>query len=251
MLLITPQLASKDCQNLSKVAIALGWSVHQNDVWYVPERLKNEVGAVVGTEVFCGFVADQMNWGLLSNPIDWLTFLPEEYVSRKITTMTAGEVRKSTTENFVKSLSKTWSTLPRVFQPGKFPEYIPNEAPVLVSDVLQHTSKYRCFVKDRKVIAGSCYWLKTRQMETAKQSAEIGLAKNYHNNYDDVVMFVDTMLQDDRVPCVAACVIDVMRFDKDKYAVIDSSPAYTTEPYGCELVAVLDAVKTSSIPRKN
>jgi hypothetical protein len=251
MLLITSLMADKDTRSIASVAQALGWSVC-NDGWHIPERLKGEQGAAFGTKIFVEQVANQMGWRIIANPEDWTARLPEEYVSRKIGVIPTNEARKIIEPKFMKTIGKEWYFESRIFELGEeLPPYVLGEVPVLVSDVLRYTSKYRCFIKNRKVITSCCYYLRTKQMENASMVSELNLPKNYVNNYDDVVLFVDRMLQDDRVECVQACAIDVCRFDKDKYAVIGSSSACTTAPIGCELTAVFDAVKTTCVPRAN
>lgn len=250
MLLIVPQVASQVNKNLAEVATALGWSI-SNEGWNVSHRLRGETGAVIGGRVYSENVAKQMEWELLSNSADWLTLLPEEYTARKVSVLTVAQFRALNETKFVKQTDPFWWFKSQAYEPGTFSKYIPDDTKVLVSDVLRYTSKYRAFVKDRKVIASCCYWLHTRQMEIAKQTAEYNLPKNYTNNCDDVVRFIDTVLRDDRVPCVKACAIDAVRYDKDKYAILKSKPAHSANPYGCELVAALDAIKSSCIPRKN
>lgn len=243
MLFITTPEARPEVKTLITAAQALKWSIF-NDGWRVPDRLREERGAVYGGKIFCDTIADQMNWKIVRNPSNWLATLPEEYVSRKITLMNVAEARKITNQIFVKPTIETWFKADKSLG-TEIPKSWLDDIPLLVSDVMKFTSEYRCVVKHRKVITACCYYLRDKTMESRNLQAEYDLAKNYYNNHDDVVRFVSKMLDDSRVECVDSCVIDVGRFDKDKYAVFNTKPANLAEMYGCEPVAMLDAIKSS------
>src|SRR5271165_4242709 len=220
MLLITTPNIKSEVRSLINTAQALGWSVY-SDGWRIPDRIKGSVGAVYGEWLFCETIADQMNWKLERNPLNWLTTLPIEYVNREIIFSNLEYARTLTTEKFIKPADDK-VFIAKVYGSGKeLTTALDGNIPVLISDVMRFTSEYRCVIKNREVVSCSCYWLHTKQMQSAKQPAEFNLAKNYDNNFIDVVSFVNKMLKDDRVQCIKSCVIDVGRYDKDKYTVIE------------------------------
>jgi hypothetical protein len=246
MLLITTPNIKTEVRSLINTAQALGWSVY-SDSWRVPDRIKGSVGAVYGEWLFCETIAEQMNWKLVRNPLNWLAKLPQEYVSRNIIFTNLGEARLLETEKFIKPADDK-VFVSKVYGSGKeLPKTLDDNTPVLISDVMRFTSEYRCIVKNRKVISCSCYWLHTKAMQYSKQPAEFNLHKNYDNNFNDVVSFTNKMCQDDRVKCVDSCIIDLGRYDKDKYAVIEENPIYASGMYGCDPVAVLDGLKSVCI----
>jgi len=248
MLLITTPNIKSETRTLINTAQALGWSVY-SDSWRVPDYLKSKglVGAVYGEWLFCETIAEQMGWKLIRNPLNWLAKLPEEYVSRKVIFTNLGEARLVETEKFIKPADDKVFTA-KVYGSGKeLNSSLSDRVPVLISDVMSFTSEYRCVVKNREVISCSCYWLHTKQMQISKQPAEFNLTKNYQNNFNDVVSFTNKLLKDERVQCVDSFVIDLGRYDKDKYAIIEENPIYAAGIYGCDSVAVLDGLKSSCI----
>jgi hypothetical protein len=246
MLLITTPNIKPEVKSLITTAQALGWSVY-NDGWRVPDRVKYEKGAVYGEPLFCETIAEQMHWTLRRNPIDWLSTLPFEYISRNIVLTDLGVARKLTEEKFIKpATDKIFDA--KIYASGvDFPSSLDDDITVIMSDVMRFTSKYRCIVKNREVISECCYFLHTRPMQSNKLPEQFNLPQNYDNNHKDVITFVNKMLQDERVKCIDSFVIDVGRFDKDKYAVITDKPVHNTPIYGCDPVAVLDAIKTACV----
>lgn len=248
MLLITTPNIKPETRSLINTAEALGWTVY-SDSWRVPDYIKGKgwIGTVYGEWLFCETIAEQMNWKLIRNPLNWLADLPEEYVNRKIVFTNLGEAKLLETEKFIKPADdKVFPA--KIYASGKELSQLANDiTPVLISDVMRFTSEYRCVVKNREVISCSCYWLHTKQMQNSKQAAEFNLQKNYSNNFNDVVSFTNKMLKDERVQCVDSCVIDLGRYDKDKYAVIEDNPIYAAGMYGCDPVAVLDGLKSVCI----
>lgn len=247
MLLITTPNVRGEVKILGKAASALGWDTFCGG-WRIPEYLKNRIGAVYGEQFFCEAVAEQMNWTLLSNPLDWLVRLPEEYTQRKIDFMTLAEARHIKEKRFIKPADdKTFKAM--IYESGDELSKNPllDDVPTLVSDIMNFTSEYRCFIKNRKVISICCYSYKKIGMTDALIDKE----EHYHNNNDAVIEFVNKMFEDERVDCAPGAVIDVGRFKKDTYAVIESNPVWASGIYGCELVAALDAIKTACIANKN
>lgn len=243
MLLIVSPNYRDEIVLLTKTASALGWYIY-NGGWVIPPHLLKMRGAVYGERFFCEYVSEQMNWKLHSNPLDWLAKLPEGYVNRKITFSTLASARKITDKKFIKPADDK-AFLSAVYNSGNdLPENkILDDTPVLISDVMNFTSKYRCFIKDRAVVAECCYYLKSYNMK----EAEINKHSNYDNNSKAVIDFVNNMLKDQLVDCVRGTVIDVGRFKKDTYTVIGSNPVWTSDVYGCELTAVLDVIATACV----
>lgn len=240
-LILTPN-KQDDVIRLSQTAYALGWEIFDRG-WDIPKHILKSPGAVYGERIFCEVIAEQMGWKLISNATDWITTLPEEYVSRNIISTNLITARNITGEKFIAPcVGKCFEA--KVYASGA--ELITNkdydDVSVLVSDAMKFTSKYRCFVKNKKVISVCCYYYKDWNKEP-----EINTTANYNINSDAVVKFVNDMLANEKVDCVVSTCIDVGRFKKDTYAVISSKPPYMSGFYGCEIVAALDTIKTSCV----
>jgi hypothetical protein len=141
---------------------------------------------------------------------------------------------------FCKSVAKqmNWKLLAN---PSDWVSKLPEE--YASKEATTFTSKYRCFVKNRVVITACCYWKKSVKMT----EAELNKPENYINNHDAVIDFVDKMLTDKQIKCAPGTVIDVARFKKDTYTVIDSIAVWTSPIYGCDMAAVLDAISVACI----
>ena len=233
---------AKSSEKLSRAAKIVGYQSFEADhSWKMPDNIKHALGAVYGGDLFCESVADQMGWALISNPADWVVKLPKEYISRNIYAATVKDALEIPKEKkfFVKSPSKIFKA--RVCEGGlTFPTTVLNDHPVLISDFMNFTSEYKCFVKDKKVVSICCYkWLN-----------EFNTSAHYGKNNKEVVAFVNKLLADKRVECVSATVINVGKYGKLEdngggLAVIDSEPAYMSEIYGCEISASLDTIMSS------
>lgn len=240
MLLITTPNYRGEVSALAKTASALGWDVY-NGGWRIPAHLLHEPGAVYGEQFFCEAVADQMKWKLLSNPLDWLTKLPEEYTRRSITYTTLSEARKITERKFIKPADDKCFPA-KVYESGDELSKLSiiDTAAALISDVMTFTSEYRCFVKDRKITTACCYWYKHFGKEP-----EIDSPINYFANNDLVIEFANKFLEDTRIECAPSAVIDIARYKSDeglKFVVLESNPVYSSGLYGCEMVAALDSI---------
>lgn len=243
MLLIVSPNYRGEVALLAKTASALDWTIY-NGGWRIPQYLLKMPGAVYGEQFFCEAISEQMHWKLHTNPLDWLANLPEIYVNRKITFSNLAEARKITEKKFIKPADDK-AFISAIYNSGDdLPENkILDNVPVLISDIMNFTSEYRCFVKGRIVVAECCYYLKAHNMK----EAEINKQVNYDNNSKDVIDFVNNMLKDTRVDCAIGSVIDVGRFKKDTYAIIESNPVWASGVYGCELTAVLDTIAAACV----
>ena len=244
MLFVVPYTDEKDVSSIVNVARAMGWQIF-NEGWTIPERLRNLRGAAYGGEIFSNVIAKQMNWATVSNPMDWLVHLPFEYTNRQISVMTVSEARRLEEPKFIRSVDYRSMLKAGVLEGKDLPKELDGDTKMLVSDVMKFTSEYRLYVRNKTVVASCCYWLRSRPMVAANQEAEFNLPKNYDNNRDAIIGFVNGLLRDERVKCVDNCVINVARFDKDRYTVLNSKPAYAADPFGCELTAVFDVIKHS------
>jgi ATP-grasp domain-containing protein len=245
MLLILPPRTEDDGEfaRLAQTADCLGWSVHRSSFsWRIPQELLGQEGAVYGKSYFCQVIAEQMNWDLLANPIDWLTGLTEEYVRRTISISTLENARLLKEKRFVKPAEEDRFFPAGVYEDGsKLPaSTMFDDAPVLVSGTIPYATEWRCFVKDRVVVSASCY----------RMNKEFNQTHLWHWDANIAIDFVNKLLSDESVVCVPGVSIDVGRSKKGYLSIIESSPAWASDLYGCELVGTLDAIKASCVMRK-
>ena len=242
-LLITSPADNAENSTLIKTAKALRWEVFCNS-WKVPECLIGMDGAVSGEHLFCETIAEQMNWALSCEPIDYLLSLKEEYICRKLQILSLKEARGIEETKFFKSL------MGKIFQSGVYENakiFLPkidifDDYKILVSDPMNFTSQYRFFIRENEIVSSCCYSYK----DTSWEKHKINDSAYYSKNRDATISFVSEMLKSNPITRNSA-VIDIGRYKKDSYAVIDVKPAYTANIYGCESTASLDVIRKSCV----
>lgn len=185
--------------------------------------------------------AEQFGLTLLEPPIDWLPRLPDEYRLREVRLTTLPEVRQGTLPAFVKPPNDK-SFPARVYEcPIDLRLHYPDEAPVLVSEIVHWEKEFRCFVLDRTLRTFSVY---SRNGELQQE--------NYFLSTDaedaEVTEFVQTLLTDLRVELPRAIVIDVGVIEGRGWAVVELNAAWGSGTYGCDPDAVLDVLRFSAAP---
>jgi hypothetical protein len=243
MLLITTPNDYSKSEDLSSAATALGWEVYSPDeeCWMVPDNLKYHQPVIYGEPLFCRVISKQLGYSLIQHPPTWIVDLPKEYTSRNIEVMKFDEARKIKEPKFFKTIENDLC-LPKVYDNGSLLpklEYL-NDVDVIVSDPMNFKAKFRCFVKDRRVITTCCYAIN-----------DDNPYKQYYDYFiPDVIHFVNKMLADDRVKCANSIVIDVGRYKSGHTygtAVIKSQPVWSSYTYDCERAAILDALVASCV----
>jgi hypothetical protein len=112
--------ATDDSVAIWRICVANQWPVHRIQAWRVPEELRSCQNNIIiyGEPLFAEAVADQMELVLLEPAIDWLTTVPQKYLSRKIEFMTLGSARLLASPAFVKPADgKIFD--PKVYVTGK------------------------------------------------------------------------------------------------------------------------------------
>jgi len=239
MLLITTPNFTGDVVVIANAAEALGWSVHRaTRGWRIPDWLKDQEGAVYGEQIFCEVVAAQMNWTLAQNDKAWLANLDREHTGRQILFTNVRLARTMQSPKFI-SPADYRSFAGAIYKSGRYlpPSVVIDDEPVLVSDVVNFDSEYRTFIKDRSVVAASCYVYNGRPAEKA----------NWYYNTPLVIRYVNNLLSDEKIECVPGSVIDVGMFANGKMAVVKTKPAWKSAIHGCDYAAALDVIKDSVI----
>jgi hypothetical protein len=235
LFIITPNV-NDEILYLAKAAESIGYEVIcPSSSWKVPENMRHRPGMVYGKDLFCQVVASQMNWTLLSNSPQWITTLPHKFINREIYYTTVAEARKEKSRKYFK-LTDTDHFASGIRNSGR--ELPTNDVfgsdGILVSDNMIFTSEYRCVVKNRTAITACCY----------RKLQEVNLKSNYLFNHDMIIKFVNFLFKE-KIECVPGSIIDIGKYDKDKFAIISSKTPYSSNMFGCEPIAMLNAIKAS------
>lgn len=113
----------------------------------VPEILSKDV-AIYGEPLFAQHVAQVLGLGLVEPPINWLPQLPDSWRGRDVQLMKLAEARQVATRSFIKPAdekcfdARIYSNGSELPAPGPLPEALP----VLVQEVVQWVTEFRCFV---------------------------------------------------------------------------------------------------------
>jgi len=221
---------------MQMVARARGWDTHGAHFgWRLPEEIieSNVAGCPYGSQTFCEVMSQQMGWGLIGNPHDWLTKFPLEFLKREVKFYTLKEARNLEFEGyrFIKPADDKCFDA-KLYEYTEFnpPACVLDDTPVLVSDPADFVEEYRCFVDGKKCLTISCYIY----------HGEINEPKYWYNpNCVEAEKFVNKALE--AVPTLPS-VVDVGIMENG-WAVIESNQAWASGIYGCEPNDVLSVLE--------
>jgi hypothetical protein len=241
-LILTPRY-SDDTQALWKAAAGRGWSVERLGRWQVPDHLRQAHEPVLYAEALFGpSLAEQLGITLASPPEDWLVRLPEPYRKREIQLMTLAQARGLPAPAFIKPPNdKTFPA--QVYAPDALPDGYDEAMPVLVSDIVRWACEFRCFIRDRRLVASSIY---SRDGELQKDNGFASTA----GELSEVHAFLATLLDDARVDLPVATVVDVGLIEGSGWAAVEQNAAWGAGIYGCDPDAVLDVLHAASGHRR-
>jgi hypothetical protein len=236
---------TEDSIALWRAAGRLGWEVERLTRWEVPDSLRGMRDvAIYGEPLFVAAVADDLGIAVLEPTPSWLSDLPEEHLRRKVIGSTIGEARRIDHPAFIKpAVDKSFPAM--VYSKGleiAAQDLLPDQTPVLISEPVQFTVEYRCFVLDRTVRTSSVYW---RGDVTAQ--AEDGSWPSDASEDAQALEMADQVLSDDRVTVPAAFVLDVGHMEGRGWGVIEANSAWGAGLYGCDPAVVLDVVRRSCV----
>ena len=133
------------------------WDVERLSGWRVPEDLRSVAHPVLYVEVvFASSFAEAFGVRLVEPPIDWLPEVPEEYRKRSVVVATLGEARKLSEAAFIKPPNDK-SFPAKVYRGAELPVDFPDDAPVLISEVVAWEKEFRCYILDRQLRTFSIY----------------------------------------------------------------------------------------------
>jgi hypothetical protein len=150
---------TEDAQRLWRACIAEKWQVTRAHGWKVPDIPPEQVVAYC-EPLFAQHVAQTLELRLQEPQIHWLPQLAFRWRGREVRLATLAEARTVSTHSFIKPAeekcfeARVYASGGELPPPGPLPESLP----VLVQEVVNWTSEFRCFVADRKVETLSPYW---------------------------------------------------------------------------------------------
>ena len=240
-LIFTPRFTD-DSQALWKAAADLGWNAERLSGWRVPDHLRRMPQPVLyGEALFGPVLAEQLGIVLVSPPEDWLVRLPFEYKKRAITLSTLGEERSRVERAFIKPPNDK-SFPAGVYCGTELPAGYPDEAAVLVSDVVRWEKEYRCFVLDRQLRTYSVY------SRDGQLQRDRGFASDAAEDAE-LEAFMAQLLADQRVDLPPAVVVDVGCMAGAGWGCVELNAAWGAGIYGCDPKSALKVIERASLGR--
>lgn len=237
--LILTNRYSTDSQRLWKAAIARGWSVHRISGIRIPNDLRSLPRPVIYAEALVGpLLAEELGVELQDPPLEWLPDLPEPYRKRSIHLSTLGEARTSVIPKFVKPPNDK-SFPARVYRGSELPEGLLDETPVLVAEIVEWETEFRCFVVDRAVVAFSIY-LRSGQLQE-----DNGYASS-ESEEQELRDFIQHLLDDSAIDLLDSTVLDLGKIAGRGWAIVEQNSVWGAGIYGCNPDAVLTALERAS-----
>jgi hypothetical protein len=238
-LVLTPRFTG-DSQLLWRAAGRLGWRVERLQTWRIPAHLVGVAEPVLYVEVMFGpTLAAELGVRLLEPPDDWLVRLPAEYRLRDIRLTTLDEARASTVRAFIKPPGDK-SFPAGVYTGAELPDHLADDTPVLVSEVVQWESEFRCFILARELRTFSIY-ARHGELQEENDFACTDAEAN------ELTAFIAHMLADARVELPRAVVVDVGVVAGRGWACVEPNGAWGAGIYGCDPAEVLHVIRHATI----
>jgi ATP-grasp domain, R2K clade family 2 len=238
-LFLTPRF-SPDSQRLWRAAIQLGWVVQRLQTWHIPPHVSTTAEPVLYVEALFGpTVAGELGVRLLEPPDDWLVHLPPEYRLRDVRLTTLAEARARTAPAFVKPPGDK-SFPASVYTGAELPDHLPGDMPVLVAEIVEWESEFRCFILDRELRTFSLY----------ARHGELDEENDYACGGDEAAAlsaFVARMLADPRVELPRAIVVDVGVIAGRGWACVEANGAWGAGIYGCDPAEALAVIRHATV----
>lgn len=198
---------------------------------------------VYGEMQFCDIVAERLGLGLIEPPNDFLPELPRQYTKRSIDIVPHKKLKNINRRAFYKPAND------KVFHHGVYEKgsdvpskYIDEDCPVLISDVVNFTHEFRCYVLDRKVITYSIY-----EWPGSFYNPSDVLSLHNSGSRDDALKFAEDVVKDSKVKIPSALAVDVGLTEDNKWMVIEANQVYASGIYHeADANKILPIIKRSS-----
>lgn len=229
---------------LQLAAKELDWEVYPAPGgWRLEEELTKQgiIGAAYGSQTFCEVIAQQMGWKLKQNSFDWLAKVPKFLLQRQVDFMTLGEAKKITERKFIKPADDKCFEA-KVYEPGEFnpPSVVPDDYPVLVSEIVSWSMEYRCFIGNDEEYIHPYTW---SNYLFHGQINEPTLHKMIPGDVPHIDHFLSDVIE--YGPTLVPSVVDVGIIPGKGWAVIETNPAWASGLYGCDPIYAFQVIADS------
>jgi hypothetical protein len=234
VLILSPRY-TEDARLVRGAAVEAGWAVERAQGWRVERDVSDgSIWAVYGEPLFGRLIAEQLGARLLEPALDWLTGLEARWTGRVVRAMTMGQARGLEGPWFIKPADDKRFAAAVYAGGAALPELVEDDAPVLVSEVVEWEQEWRFFVVDGVARAGSIY---LRGGELAEDEA--GEWPAGEEEQAAAWGFIAALLE---AVEVGPCVVDVGVMRGRGWGVIEANPAFGAGIYGCDPACVLEVL---------
>jgi len=245
--LVLPPRYTDDSNLMRRAAIEAGWNIERLPGWRAPEWLRDCEPILYGEPLFAAVVADALGLALLEAPFHWLTTIPGEWLRRDVRFMTLADARHEGRAFMKPADDKCF--VARVYESGsELPDsdVLPDATPVLVSEPVNWSIEFRCFILENQLVTLSPY---LRDADLCQ--AGDGSWSATDDEIQQATDFIECVLADDRVDLPPAVVVDVGVIADAGWAVLESNAAWGSGIYGCDPTKVLNVIRRACLQRGN
>jgi hypothetical protein len=184
---------------------------------------------------------------LIEPPLDLLTKVPAALLARQVRFGTLGELAHVRCPVFVKPADPVL----KVFEPGVYGSVadvqgrspLAAATPILISEPVDWTSEFRCFVREGRLETWSPYVSFGRPMWKA------GIPGDPPAN---LAAFVDRLMTQMRGALPPAFVVDIGVLEDGRWAVVEFNPAWCSGILGANVEAIFKVIQRAAVwKRKN
>jgi hypothetical protein len=243
--LLLPPRITEDSVKLWRATIAAHWDTLRLDHWIAPAGLDPAEIVIYGGYFIA--LAQDLGISLLVPPNDWLASLSHDLTKRNVRFMPLPDARKLPDRAFYKPaddkcfLAKVYSSGAELPPKGE----LPDDVPVLISEIVEWEIEFRCFILDGKVVALSPYLRNHQRLEIDDGSFPASDAE-----LEQAEVFASHVAST-QAASPPGVVIDVGIIKGKGWAVIEANQAWGSGIYGCDPAAVLPVLRRVCIPTKS
>jgi hypothetical protein len=241
--LILPPRITDDSVRLWRAATAAGWHTVRLDKWAAPADLTPAEVVVYGGYFIV--LIDDLGVSLLEPKVDWLSRVSTSLTNRRLRFMTLAEARTISDRAFYKPSddkcfqAKIYDGGGQLPKPGELPDNVP----VLISDIVKWEIEFRCFILEGKVITLSPYLRNGQRVDTPE-----GEFIASDEEFADAEAFANRVATAERHNLPPGVVVDVGYIPNVGWSVIEANAAWGSGIYGCGASAILPILRRVCVP---
>ncbi len=242
--LVLSRRYTEDSSSMWRAALAAGWDVERLLSYEPPTDLPQRNPVIYGETLMADALAGPLGLTLLEPTLDWLATLPIAHVKRNIRATTLGAMRAVPERAFVKPVDEKIFQA-RVYAAGEHIDAertFPDEAGVLVSEIVTFGLEVRAFVLEREVASLSAYMREGRIAKNDEGEWPLAEAER-----DEASAFLATVLADPAVRLPPAVVVDVGRAEGLGWVIVEANPCWASGLCGCDPRDLLPVMRRANV----